>query len=129
MNIPEFLIPWLDRFYDPFEIELLQVLENKPIGKNHLIKLLGKNKTSEDQYDFDYFLERAWQRGTIKFFDDQTIAQEDFHVRFDYWALFEGWKDLPVDIKDKLNDWELKHYIASHAPAAEKLKNGLERDP
>jgi len=84
MNIPEFLIPWLDRFYDPFEIELLQVLENKPIGKNHLIKLLGKNKTSEDQYDFDYFLERAWQRGTIKFFDDQTIAQEDFHVGFDY---------------------------------------------
>ena len=94
MNIPEFLIPWLDRFYDPFEIELLQVLENKPIGKKQLIKLLGKNKTSEDRYDFDCFLERAWQRGTIKFLDDQTIAQEDFHVRFDYWALFEGWKEI-----------------------------------
>jgi hypothetical protein len=92
--------------------------------KKWLIKLLGKNRTSEDRYDFDCFLERAWQRGIVKFLDDQTIAQEDFHVRFDYWALFEGWKDLPVDIKDKLNDWELNHYIASHAPAAEKLKNG-----
>ncbi len=129
MNIPPFLTPWLDRFYAPEEITLLQALENEPVKKEHLLKLLGKNSISEERYDFDRFLSRAWQRGVVKFLDDRTIAQEDFHVRFEYWALFEGWQDLPAEIKGQLNDWELNHYIASHGRAAEKLKDGLKRDP
>ena len=109
MNIPEFLTPWIDRFYEPLEIDLLHIIASKPLEKEHIVKRLEKNKTLKDFNNFDWFLERAWQRGVVKFLDDRRIAPEDFHVRFDYWALFEGWKDLPVEIKDKLNDWELNH--------------------
>ena len=63
---------------------------------------MEKNHTLKEDTDFDLFLERALKRGVIKFLDDQLLAPEDFHVRFDFWALFEGWKDLPVGIKDKL---------------------------
>ena len=129
MNIPEFLTPWIDRFYEPLEIDLLHIIASKPLGKEHIVKLLGKNKTLKDFNNFDRFLERARKRGVVKFLDDRRIAPEDFHIRLDYWALFEGWKDLPVEIKDKLNDWELNHYITSHGQSAKKLKNGQQRDP
>jgi len=128
MNIPEFLTPWIDRFYEPLEIDLLHIIASKPLEKEHIVKRLEKNKTLKDFNNFDWFLERAWQRGVVKFLDDRRIAPEDFHVRFDYWALFEGWKDLPVEIKDKLNDWELNHYITSHGQRARELKNGKQRN-
>lgn len=128
MNLPDFLAPWLDRFYDPLEIDLLQILADKPVEKKQIVALL-ENKTLKNYNNFDLFLERVWQRGVIKLLDDQRIEPEDFHVRFDFWALFEGWKDLPVEIKDKLNDWELNHYIASHAQKIEDLKNKNQRDP
>lgn len=127
MNIPEFLTPWIDRFYDPLEIDLLQILKNRPLEKKSVIKLLIKNKVLKAFNDFDQFLERARIRGVVKILDDKSIALEDFHIRFEYWALFEGWKDLPSEIKDKLNNWELNNYIKSHAQYAEGLKKGLQR--
>jgi len=128
MNLPDFLMPWLDRFYEPLEMDLLQILAGKPLEKEKIRIILGKNNTLDDDTDFDRFLKRARQRGVIKFLDDRRIVLEDFHIRFESWALFEGWKDLPAEIKDKLNVWELDHYIASHAQSAEDLKNGQQRD-
>ena len=95
MDIPEFLIPWIDRFYDPLETDLLQILKNKPLEKKNVIKLLIKNKGLKAFNNFDQFLERARKRGVVKILDDRRIALEDFHTRFEYWALFEGWKDIP----------------------------------
>ena len=34
-----------------------------------------------------------------------------FHARFDVWACFEGWHDLPADVRRELNEWELADYI------------------
>ncbi len=129
MNLPDFIIPWLGHFYEPLEIDLLQILASKPLEKNQIVKLLETNQYLKNYNDFNQFLERSLLRGVVKFLDDKRIASEDFHVRFEYWALFEGWKDLPFEIKDKLNNWELNHYIALHSKNAEDLKKGLKRDP
>jgi len=128
MNPPDFLIPWLDRFYEPLEMDLLQILSSQPLEKEQIVTLLKKNKILKNDNNFDQFLDRAWQRGVVKCLDDHLIASEDFHIRFEYWALFEGWKDLSSGIKDKLNDWELNHYIASHTKKVKELKDGLKRD-
>ena len=66
MNLPDFLDPWLDRFYDPLEIDLLQILADKPLEKKQITALLKENKTLNDYHGFDKFLERAWQRGVVK---------------------------------------------------------------
>lgn len=126
MIIPDFIIPWLDRFYEPLEMDLLQIIRNRPLEKLEVIQLLMKQNRS---VDYDRFLDNAWKRGVIKILDDKKVALEDFHTRFDYWALFEGWKDLPIEIRDKLNNWELNHYITSHEKLAEDLKKGVPRDP
>ncbi len=129
MNLPEFLSPWLDRFYDPLEMDLLHILARKPLEKKQIKTLFEMNQPLKRDNDFDLFLERALKRGVIKRLDRQRFEPANFHVRFDYWALFEGWKDIPVEIKNKLNHWELNDYIKSHAQAAQDLKAGKPRDP
>ncbi|MDA3787486.1 MAG: hypothetical protein PF503_03185 [Desulfobacula sp.] len=62
MNVPDFLAPWLDRFYEPLEIDLLQILASKSLEKKQIGMLLEKNKTLKDYNNFDLFLERAWQK-------------------------------------------------------------------
>ncbi|MBT8352212.1 MAG: hypothetical protein KJO26_13405, partial [Deltaproteobacteria bacterium] len=74
MNIPEFLTPWIDRFYEPLEIDLLQIIATKPLKKKHIVKLLEKKQSLKDFRNFDRFLKRAWQRGVVKFLDDSRIA-------------------------------------------------------
>ena len=45
MNLPDFLIPWKDRFYEPMEMDLLLILASQPREKEQIRIFLEKNKT------------------------------------------------------------------------------------
>jgi len=49
---------------------------------------------------------RAHHRGIVDPAADGTISLTDFHARFEVWALFESWKDVPSGIRTTLNEWE-----------------------
>ncbi|MFW6054285.1 MAG: 4Fe-4S binding protein, partial [Thermodesulfobacteriota bacterium] len=69
-------------------------------------------------------LDRAWQRGVVARDEEDTLGPADFHTRFDYWAMFEGWKDVPENIRDCLNSWELQHYFSAHSQDLETIRSG-----
>ena len=116
-GIPAFLEPWLTRFYMPLEIDLLTILHGKTMTADEVCETLGPESS-------DSFLERAWRRGVVRRLDDGQIVPADFHARFESWALFEGWQDLPGDIKNQLNQWELDHYITRHRKTVQLLQSG-----
>lgn len=58
---------------------------------------------------------------------DGRLAVVDFHVRYEYWALFEGWADVPDSVRRALNKWELDAYVASQADTVAALKGGHPR--
>ncbi len=117
---PAFLLPYLNRFYTDREIDLLQWLGDETRSTEATQTHLGSSGTDE-------FLQRAWRRGVVKRLAGGRLAAENFHVRFESWALFEGWQDLPKAIKSRLNRWELDHYISRHRDAVERLKAGRPR--
>ena len=117
---PTFLEPWLTRFYTPLEIDLLTKLNRRPMTVDEVRQKHGAALS-------DSFLERAWRRWVVRRLDDGRIAPADFHVRFESWALFEGWQDLPDDIKDRLNRWELAYYTEKHRGTVASLKAGQPR--
>lgn len=119
-GIPAFLATWVTRFYDPLEIDLLKTLGGKAMTIAEVCAKLGLEFT-------DSFLERAWRRSVVRRLDDDRIAPTDFHVRFESWALFEGWQDLPKDIKSRLNQWELDQYVNTHHRLVKSLKAGEPR--
>jgi Pyruvate/2-oxoacid:ferredoxin oxidoreductase delta subunit len=63
----------------------------------------------------------------VKRLADGRLAKERFHVRFESWALFEGWQDLPDEIRSRLNRWELDDYLNRHGDTVDRLKTGQPR--
>jgi len=95
IDAPDFIVPWLDRLYDPDEIDL--VLE-AAAGI-----LPGAHPPAG--------LQRAVRRAVLRVNDDGALAPASLHARYEYWALFEDWKDIPPDVRRRLNEWELQDYL------------------
>ena len=74
-------------------------------------------------------LDRSCKRGIVSRCEKDRFQAADFHERFDSWALFEGWMDLPDDIRNQLNTWELEDYSRRHENQVNTLKKGGDRDP
>ncbi|MBD3306424.1 4Fe-4S dicluster domain-containing protein [candidate division KSB3 bacterium] len=113
-GIPEFLAPWLDRFFEPHERDLILTLAHTPVSADSRGQLFAS----------DAAVERAYKRGIITYRADGGVELADFHARFEIWALFEGWKDVPPEIRTRLNTWELEAYEAQKQELFTTLKAG-----
>ncbi len=120
-GVPEFLDPWLDRFFEEADIPLALALTAGPSTPAELKERLP-GLTDAD-------IERAHHRGILDRAADGTLSMADFHARFEVWAIFEGWKDVPAEIRTALNGWELDRYEERKRPQIEALRSGREPDP
>ena len=117
LGVPAFVIPWLDRFFEPADAEIVLALDRSAGG--HAAGMPFSKAA----------LERAVRRGILTPRADGLPAIADFHSRFEMWALFEGWKDVPVNIRQQLNEWELTHYDNRILPHIDRLRSGAPRPP
>ncbi len=114
-QVPPFLHDWIDRFFEPADIEIGLAFAESPEA--------APPRFSESA------LHRACRRGILRKTDSDRYELADFHSRFEIWALFEGWKDVPENVREALNEWELEHYVAHVRPQIETLKRGEPRRP
>lgn len=120
VNAPDFILPWLDRFYEPLEIKVLEKVNLYPmtaVSLQDTMNITGKE------------LERLFLRGIFSKNKDGNLEPADFHARYDIWALFEGFKDIPQAVRDNLNQWELDYYILSHEAEVEQIRQTGRLDP
>lgn len=120
VKAPGFILTWLDRFYEPFEISIIETLSQQPMGAASLQNVMNLDEKA---------LERFFLRGILLKDKSGNLVPADFHARYDIWALFEGFKDLPDAIRDSLNQWELDHYIRSHEKDVEQIRQTSRLDP
>ena len=127
-EIPDFVMPWMDRFYEEIEIDLVMRLANRPLTRKEINRaFLSRFKLDPSDANSD-LTTRAYRKGIINLRDDNRFEPADFHARFDKWAMFEGWKDIPDEIRNQLNTWEFAHYERQHADQITKLKKGQSRE-
>lgn len=103
-GMPAFLLPWADRFFEPDDLALIAALADGPRPAADVLQgLPGFNEAG---------LQRARRRGIVDLLGDgsHAVAPADFHARYEVWAIFEGWKDVPADIAEQVNEWELESY-------------------
>jgi Pyruvate/2-oxoacid:ferredoxin oxidoreductase delta subunit len=106
---PEFMVPWLDRFYDPAEAGLVLAVANRALGAAAL-----------DQRTLD----RAVRRAVLDRDPSGLLTPSSFHARFEMWSFFEGWLDLSADVRRELNEWELAYYIDQIGPGVRAVRDG-----
>ncbi len=129
MGIPEFIIPWIDRFFEKAEIELVLLLAQKPLLDSEIEDQISYWPDDLQPAAPRNWLTRVYQRGTINQNADNRYTPADFHTRFEMWAIFEGWKDVPASICKRLNRWEMSYYEIEHRSQIDGLKRGQRPDP
>jgi Pyruvate/2-oxoacid:ferredoxin oxidoreductase delta subunit len=121
-GVPEFLRDHVDRFFEPDDVALVRMLAGRPLSRS---TLAARN---DPPFSVEA-IERAHRRGIVDVASDGTVTLADFHARFEIWALFEGWKDVPVEIREALNRWEQDHYERRKRPQIEALRAGRQPEP
>jgi Pyruvate/2-oxoacid:ferredoxin oxidoreductase delta subunit len=129
MGIPDFIVRWMDRFFEKSEIELILLLAQKPLLHSEIEDHLNSWPDELRPAAPQDWLNRIYKRGTINCADDGRYAPADFHTRFEIWAIFEGWQDIPDPIREQLNAWELSFYEKEHLSQIDGLKEGRTPDP
>jgi len=119
IEAPPFMVPWLERFYETTEIEMALAMEQawKPVS----FFREGFSMDSEA-------VERSYVRGVLDKDTNAHYKMANFHTRYDIWATFEGFKDIPDDIRQQLNHWEFQHYCEAHETELEKVRRTQKPD-
>jgi Pyruvate/2-oxoacid:ferredoxin oxidoreductase delta subunit len=128
-QIPGFIKPWLDRFFEKSEIDLVLILADRPMGPEEIADRIRETQKTEPMTDVQSFLERAYKRGIINLNKDDRYEPADLHTRYDVWAMFEGWKDIPEAVREQLNAVELTYSERHYLHSVQRVKNGQPRDP
>jgi Pyruvate/2-oxoacid:ferredoxin oxidoreductase delta subunit len=101
IGAPEFILPWLDRLYDEDDIELV------------LAAAAGGLSAGASGAPFDHErLDRAYRRAILDRDETGAYAPADLHTRLESWAMFEGWKDVPLAVHRRLADWDVDFYAS-----------------
>ncbi|MCK5417875.1 MAG: 4Fe-4S binding protein [Desulfobacterales bacterium] len=128
-QIPDFMKPWLDRFFDKPEIDLVLMLADRPMGPEEIADRICETDKTELKANVRSFLDRAYKRGIINRRKDGRYEPADLHTRYDVWAMFEGWKDIPEAIREQLNASELKYSERHYQDSVKSMQKGQPRDP
>jgi Pyruvate/2-oxoacid:ferredoxin oxidoreductase delta subunit len=117
VNAPDFARAHLHNFYEEGDLALLAALAT---GERPVADLLAElpGLTLAD-------LRRAHRRTVITLSEDETkAAAASLSDRFESWIIFEGWKDVPKDVRERLSGWDMDNYIEEIRPLVEEMKAG-----
>ena len=114
-------LPWMDRFLEPDELRLVGVLAAGPLT---LPAAAAAIATAGGRHVGPSFFDRCERRAVIDRPTPESVALADFAERLDVWSMFEGWKDVPDDVRATLAAWRLERYVGEKRPQVERLLVG-----
>ena len=118
VGAPDLIAPWLDRFYDEQDAELILAADAAGHGDapaDGAGALAGFDEAR---------LERAVRRAVLDRDESGAYAPADFHSRLEIWAMFEGWKDVPLAVRRQLADWDVDSYAQRIRADVEATRDG-----
>ena len=122
VGAPEFVHPWVDCFYDGEDAELLLAIGGLSEGDD--APNVGGDKPAGLKDVDPARLERAVRRAVLDRDEAGAYAPASFADRLDIVAMFEGWRDVPDDIRRLLAEWATADYAASVRDDLAALKSG-----
>jgi Pyruvate/2-oxoacid:ferredoxin oxidoreductase delta subunit len=124
VGAPQFILPWLDRFYDEEDGELVLAAA---VAAGEEPRKVGDGAAGLAGFDTAR-LERAVRRGILDHHKAGGYTPTDFHDRLEIWAMFEGWKDVPRAVHRELAAWDVDAYAEKIRTDVEAVRDGLPGD-
>jgi Pyruvate/2-oxoacid:ferredoxin oxidoreductase delta subunit len=124
VGAPQFILPWLDRFYDEEDGELVLAAA---VAAGEEPRKAGDGAAGLAGFDTAR-LERAVRRGILDHHKAGGYTPTDFHDRLEIWAMFEGWKDVPRAVHRELAAWDVDAYAEKIRTDVEAVRDGLPGD-
>jgi len=121
--------PWLDRFFEKPEIDLVLMLADRPMASEEIADRIRETHKTKRMVNMGSFLERAYKRGIINRRKDGRYEPADLHSRYDVWAMFEGWKGIPEAIRQQLNAGELEYSARHYQDSIQSMQKRQPRNP
>jgi ferredoxin len=118
VGAPDFIRPWIDRFYEPAEVDLLLALADGPLGMPDL-----ESSLAAAHADPAAVVTHAYRRAVVDL-DGGQVRAATFLDRSALWAQFEGWKDVPDGVRAQLADWWLADYTESVRETLTRFRDG-----
>ena len=119
IGAPDFILPWLDRFYDEDDAGLVLAAARGAAGSadagDGAAALAGVEEARR---------ERAVRRAILDLDEAGAYAPADFHERLEIWAMFEGWKDIPLAVHRQLADWDVDYYAGKIRADVQAVRDG-----
>ena len=109
VGAPDFIAIWLDRFYDEADAELVLAAA----GDGDALDGAGEER-----------LARAVRRAVLDRDEAGVCAPSDFHARLEIWAMFEGWKDVPLALHRRLAHWDVDFYADRIREDVQAVRDG-----
>jgi len=106
VGAPDFVLPWLDRFYDGDDTELVLAAARR---SGDAAEAAGDGAAVLAGFEA-VRLARAVRRAVLDRDEAGGYVPADFHARLEIWAMFEGWKDVPLAVHRELADWDVDFY-------------------
>jgi ferredoxin len=136
LGAPDFVAPWLDRFIEPAELGFILALGGETMALGAAVEIATRFWPEGPTAALD----RLYRRGLLDFVGGEGtrvgspaeaagVRLADFHARLEVWAIFEGWKDLPTEVRSALHEWELLAYEQRKLGQIEDLRAGRRPDP
>jgi Pyruvate/2-oxoacid:ferredoxin oxidoreductase delta subunit len=120
VDAPDFVTPWLDRFYDQEDAELILAAG----AAAHGAALTGGDGGAALAGVDEVRLDRAVRRAILDRDPSGAYAPAGFHARLEIWAMFEGWKDVPLAVHRRLADWDVDCYAQKIRADVEATRDG-----
>jgi Pyruvate/2-oxoacid:ferredoxin oxidoreductase delta subunit len=115
VGAPDLILPWLDRFYDEEDAALVLAASGaEPAGGAAAFAVSDAAR-----------LDRAVRRAVLDRDEAGAYSPSSFHDRLEFWAMLEGWKDVPADIHRQLAEWDVAFYAERIRPGVEALRDGV----
>jgi Pyruvate/2-oxoacid:ferredoxin oxidoreductase delta subunit len=105
VGAPDFVVPWLDRIYDEDDVELIIAA----VAAGGGAETAGEGTAALAAFGAER-LERAVRRAILDRHASGVHTVADLHARLEIWAMFEGWKDVPLAVHRRLAGWDVDHY-------------------
>jgi hypothetical protein len=123
-NVPAQMLPYIEHVATPEEMEVVVAMEGRTLSVPEIAHLVQKPEEEIGKVVKQCFDRMILRRTTKE--PPHTFKASGFYHRISPIAMYEGWNDVPPEVRDEVVQWELDEWIKLWTPTVAEFDTNPE---